>query len=352
MAARKNPWVLENDSLKITVDRKTGSMVSLQMKETGAELSDTLYGQGLNGFVYIRGRKPDHPQIPAPTKLLYAADGPVYQSVVLSSGAAGTNGLVREIRLYKESSLVEIINTVDKQKIYFPESVFFTFPFHLPEGRTLMDIAWGAYRPEKDQLPGSCRNYFTVQNWVDVSDKEKGITWFTPDAGMVELGRITTDANLVGWLKHVQQPRQNILSYVMNNYWGTNYRAAQEGKTVFRYFMIPHKKFDLSRAKKQGMETGQPLLAIGGKPAGKNLQELPVPENDLMVTWVQPLDNGWLMRLFNPSERMLPLRLSREKQAQRTICVTDPLGVKRKEVSGELVLKPMEIVTLWITENN
>ncbi len=349
-AVRKDPWVLENDSLKITVDRKTGSIVSLLVKDSGAELSDTLYGQGLNGYVYVRGRKPDHPQKPAPPRLLYAVDGPVYQSVVLSSGAAGTNGLQREIRLYRESNLVEIINTVDKKKIYFPESVFFTFPFRLPEGRTLMDIAWGAYRPETDQLPGACRNYFTVQNWVDVSDEEKGITWFTPDARMVELGRITTDANLVGWLEHVQEPRQNILSYVMNNYWGTNYLAAQVGKTVFRYFMIPHKKFDRARAKKQGMETGQPLLAISGAPAGNNLQVLPVPENDLMVTWVQPLENGWLMRLFNPSGSELPLRLSRGKAVRRKVYVTDPLGVKRKEISGELVLKPLEIVTLQITE--
>ncbi len=347
-----DPWTLENDSLRITVDKSTGSIRSMMVKTTGYELSDTLMGQGLNGYVYIRGRKPDHPLKPAIPRLLDAADGPVYASLALSSEAPGSNGLEREIRLYHRSNEVEIINTLDKEKIYFPESVFFTFPFHLPGGRTLIDIAWGAYRPEKDQLPGSCKNYFTVQRWVDVSDDQKGITWFTPDAPMIELGHITTDANQTGWLRKVQQPEQHILSWVMNNYWGTNYKASQGGKTTFRYYLIPHKGFDRARAKKQGIETGQPLLVIRGEPDRESLQSIPVPENNLIITWVQPVREGLLVRLFNPSEKTLPLKLQWKDHRKRLLYKTDPLGERMEKLPETTNLVPLEIMTLIIKESN
>ena len=347
-----NPWTLDNDSLKIIVDESTGSIRSMMVKATGYELADTLMGQGLNGYVYIRGRKPDHPEKPLISWLLYAADGPVYASLVFSSDAPGSHGLEREIRLYRPGNEVEIINTLDKEKTYFPESVFFTFPFRMPGGRTLIDIARGAYRPGKDQLPGSCKNYFTVQRWVDISDDQKGVTWFTPDAPMIELGHITTDANQTGWLRQVQQPEQHILSYVMNNYWGTNYKASQEGKTVFRYRIIPHRRFDRALAKKQGIETGQPLLVIRGVPVRKSRKNIPVPANDLIITWIQPVKEGLLVRLFNPSEKTLPLKLQWKDHEKRILYKTDPLGHKVEKMPENEKLLPLEIITLIIKESN
>ncbi len=341
-------WRLENDRLSLVLDQTTGSIVSLKVKDDGTELADTLYGQGLNGYVYIAGRKPLHPLLPAKVRIREWTEGPLFSSVVLASEAPGTDGLTREIRLWR-SGRVEIINTLDKKKIYTPESVCFTFPFRLPGSRTLMDIAWGAYRPGKDQLPGACKNYFTVQRWVDVSGKEKGITWFTPDAALVELGRITTDANQTGWRKTVQQPEDHLISWVMNNYWGTNYKATQEGRTVFRYYLVPHGAFDRAAAKKQGMEIAQPLLAVEGVATG-SLRDLPVPGDDLIVTFVRPLNRGVLMRVFNPSEKTCPLVLSWKTPGKRSVYVTDPVGVKKTKMPENMQLEPFEIVTLWVKE--
>ena len=101
-----------------------------------------------------------------------------------------------------------------------------------------MDVGWAAVRPELDQIPASCKNWFSVQRWVDISNDRYGVTWSPVDAPLVEVGGIT--ANLIGsqtnpdvWIQHLQ-PSQTIYSWVMNNHWHTNYRAEQEGPTVFR----------------------------------------------------------------------------------------------------------------------
>ena len=55
-------------------------------------------------------------------------------------------------------------------------------------------MAFGQYRPEIDQIVDSCKNYFTAQRWVDMSNEDFGVTLALPDAPLVEIGRITCDA--------------------------------------------------------------------------------------------------------------------------------------------------------------
>ena len=108
-----------------------------------------------------------------------------------------------------------------------------------------MNTPLAVVRPELDQLPGACKNYFTVGRWVDVSNQDYGVTWATIDAPLVEVGAdrrgraCPTCGNPDNWIKHLE-PSQTLYSYVMNNYWETNYKADQEGPTPFRYALRPH----------------------------------------------------------------------------------------------------------------
>ena len=43
------------------------------------------------------------------------------------------------------------------------EAVHFAFPFNVPGGEIRMDIPWAVVQPEKDQMPGACKNWFTVR---------------------------------------------------------------------------------------------------------------------------------------------------------------------------------------------
>ena len=79
------------------------------------------------------------------------------------------------------------------------------------------------------------------------------MTWATVDAPLVELGGLT--ANLIGsqtdhrvWIAKLE-PTSTIYSWVMNNHWGTNYRAYQDGPTVFRFILRPHGRRDAADAR-------------------------------------------------------------------------------------------------------
>jgi alpha-mannosidase len=211
---------------------------------------------------------------------------------------------------------VEIINTLDKERLQAKsyhakegkESVNFAFPFAVPGGDMLLDVPLGVMRPEADQIPSACKNWFSVGRWADISNKERGVTWVTLDAPLVQVGGITAtllnsqyDPNV--WRKHVE-PTQKLYVWAMNNHWGTNYRAYQEGPTVFRFVLRPHGRRDAAEASRFATGLSYPLLAVsalGAKPSGTPL--LSVTPKDVIVTALKPSDDGkaLIVRLFGAS---------------------------------------------------
>jgi len=62
------------------------------------------------------------------------------------------------------------------------ESVSLAFPFNVPGGQVRVELPiGGVIRPDVDQIAGSCKNWFTAGNWVDVSANSRGVTWVTLD---------------------------------------------------------------------------------------------------------------------------------------------------------------------------
>ena len=129
-----------------------------------------------------------------------------------------------------------------------------------------METPWAIVRPNEDQLPGSNRNWFTVQRWLDVSNADSGISLAPLDAPLVEIGGIT--ANLLGsvpsdrWMTRALDS-QTIYSWAQNNHWHTNYKADQPGETTFRYVLRPHAGgYAAAESARFGMETSRPLLAV------------------------------------------------------------------------------------------
>jgi len=56
-----------------------------------------------------------------------------------------------------------------------------------------MDTPWRWSGPKPTNCPARCKNYFTVQRWVDISNDNLGVTWATLDAPLIEIGAITCD---------------------------------------------------------------------------------------------------------------------------------------------------------------
>jgi alpha-mannosidase len=200
-----------------------------------------------------------------------------------------------------------------------------------------------------DQIPAACKNWFSVQRWVDISNDRFGVTWSPVDAPLVEVGGIT--ANLVGsqtdpraWIQHLA-PSQTLYSWVMNNHWHTNYRAEQEGPTVFRYAISAHRRFAPEDAAKFGVACSQPLLIVHG---GSSKPRLKISGKGILATAFKPADDGqgWIIRLFGASGKAQTASLRWEEPVPRELWLSNLSEKPLQKINEPIVVPGWGIVTL------
>ncbi len=287
---------LVHPDFTVRIDEHTGAIASLFSRRLNRELVDAKAPTALNDYFYLPGSDLKGLQRNGLPRITAKTQGPLVASLLIESDAPGCKRLVREVRVVDGRDSVEIIDTLDKLPVRAKEGVHFGFGFEVPDGTVRMDVGWAMVRPELDQIPAACKNWFSVQRWVDISNDRFGVTWSPLDAPLVEVGGIT--ANLIGsqtnpdvWIQHLE-PSQTIYSWVMNNHWHTNYRADQEGPTVFRYSIRPHKGFAADDAARFGVACSQPLICLSASGPTPGKPRLALSSDKVVIAAFKPSDDG------------------------------------------------------------
>ncbi len=352
---------LDNGKLHVRLDEQTGAVVELRASGIDANLADTASGHALNDYLYLISDDLTALQRNGPVKITVRDRGPLVASLLVESDAPGCHKLLREIRLVAEADYVELLNTVDKKRIEAKsyhandgkESVNFAFPFNVPDGRMRMDIPLGIMRPEEDQMPSACKNWLTVGRWVDVANDAYGVTWVTLDAPLVQVGGITatmlnSQYNPDVWRKKIDRS-QKLYSWAMNNHWGTNYRAYQEGPMVFRFILRPHRGTTPAGASRFATGFSQPLVAVPGRgiaPRGTPL--LRVEPAEVLVSGFKPSDDGqaFIVRLLGTGDQPANATLTWPQTAPKQLWFSDTSERRLSQVSGAIVVPAHGILTL------
>lgn len=359
--ARAEGNTLENDRLQVVLDPRTGGLVELRAAGLEGNLVDPAAGHALNDYLYFNGDDPATARGSGPVRLRVGEPGPLVASLVVESEAPGCHRLVREVRLVAGLDHVELINLVDKARLvaasyHAPEgkeSLNFAFPFAVPDGQVRLEVPFAVIRPDADQMPSACKNWFTVNRWADVANERFGITWVTLDAPLVQVGGLTANllnsqANPDVWRKEVG-PTQRLYSWAMNNHWGTNYRAYQEGPVRFRYVLRPHRGYDPAAATRLAVACTQPLVPVrarGARPPATPRFTVSAPE--VLVTGLKPSDDGraWIVRLWNAAPRETRVRLDWRAPAPRRVWWSDTSEAPLRRLTGALTLPGQGLVTV------
>lgn len=221
---------------------------------------------GLGQALYVAGLNPDSFQRSNIRAISWLEKGPVLQRLRVQAGLAGTNEFVYEISQYNGlNDLLHLTAVVDKTAIREKESLHLVFPFDIPDPALRVGVGDTWISPEQGQIPGSNRDFFSVQRWLDVSGSEAGVTLCSPQGALFEPGSMV-DERLVHngrkkWLDH-NRSSATVFLYAMNNYWHTNYKADQSGRVRFDVYLYFHGTFDAGQSGRRGRETVEPLLGV------------------------------------------------------------------------------------------
>jgi alpha-mannosidase len=352
---------LDNGLLKIRLDEQTGGIVELRLAGLDQNLVDTADGQELNEYLYFTGDDAAAVKRNGTARIRVRETGPLIASLLVQSDAPGCSTLSREIRLTAGQDYVEIINTLDKQRIMAAdyrskegkESLNFGFPFAVPGGQVRIEVPFGVIRPDADQIPSACKNWFTVGRWADVANERYGITWVTLDAPLVQVGGLT--ANLLNsqsnpdvWRKQVG-PTQKLYSWAMNNHWGTNYRAYQEGPHIFRFRLRPHRGYNPAEASRLAIAAGQPLLPSPARgPVSIATPRLKLDSPDVLVTALKPSDDGKaiIVRLWGAAGREVKTTITWRDPAPASVWLSNTGEKTITKLIGPITVPAWGVVTV------
>jgi len=347
---------LVSSVLEVELNETSGAVKLLRLKGEKHNFVDDSNLVALNDYRYLKGVNPDDAQANGPVEISVGEEGPLVASLIVRSAAPGCVDLVREVRLVAGEDSIEMVNYVNRLPVREKDAVHFGFSFNVPDGELRMETPWAVVRPNLDQLPGSCYNWFTVQRWVDISNDDYGVLWSPVHAPLMQVGAIT--ANLLGsvpldqWMDQAIES-QTIYSWAQNNHWHTNYKADQPGVTPFKYVIAVHLGgYDGAKSARFGQEVTRPLLAFScdeqsdGGARSEGIQSRLENGNFVIETFKVSEDGEALIyRLRNMAETEQILRIAGEKKSEK-IYLTDLSEKPIKKMSRKMWVPAHGLVNL------
>jgi alpha-mannosidase len=345
--------VLDNGIVQLGLDPLTGRVVSLRRVDGDGPSRDAVpQGEELFGWLHVPGRDPARAVTAGGGEVEVLEAGPLVWHAVVRRPAPGTrDGLATSIRLFAGSDRVELELRFDKERCRDPEAVLLRVPSgaRTTDARAVVGGVLAPFEAETEQPPGANRNWFVMERWTDLHDGLGGLTLISVDAPLVQLGSVGTDPIVAGWREEVDRAPV-LYSYLMNNYWETNYRAEQEGPHAVRYWVRPHGGFDVADADRCAMGAAHPLLSLHVREdAPRFAPPVAVEAARSVVTLVRrEPDGGLLVRLVNPTRTPDRVRLTRPDAPAARPEIVDPWGGPVPEARGDgtVVVGPRSLATV------
>ena len=159
--------------------------------------------------------------------------------------------------MFETAKRIDLLYSIRKVPITDPEAVYVSFPFRWPNGQITYEAQGGLVTPGTDQLPGSSSDWQTVQNFISVRSDDGQIIFGSDEVPLVQFG----DINLGKWQEIAKVENPYVYSWIMNNYWFTNFRASQEGEFKWSYYFTSTKDTSNIAASRFGWGSRIPLVS-------------------------------------------------------------------------------------------
>jgi hypothetical protein len=367
--------VMENDYYRITLDPTTASLRSVLDKKSNKELVDPASPYRFGQYLYVTGGD-DYPNnslyrygaalVPPQLTVHGANNGklisiqrvPYGTIAVMEASSTNTPTVRTEITLFDKEKKIEIRYQVRKDRVLTRESVYFAFPFGVkdPVFNYANQVGW--VNPAKDELAGGSREWYVAHEWAAVSGREFTAAVTPMDAPLVNFGDIMRGK----WPTEFTPASSTIFSWVMNNYWGTNFQAWQGGDFTFRYAITSSDALDPVALTRFGQNALTPLESAGVAGSFDKTQ-LPVEGGSflkidnpsvLLTTWKLAEDgDGSILRLQETSGHEASVTVSSPFLTFANAWVNSLLEEKRFELSvrdGAIStrLEPFEVQTIRV----
>ncbi|HMG19030.1 MAG TPA: hypothetical protein VK573_09915, partial [Gemmatimonadales bacterium] len=293
----------------VKLDGASGAIRSLTGPDS-KERVKTSEWSGLNQLVYVRGGERsalwtsgDRNDLKNPPQLEITQAKLVRgrrerlpgigMRLVVERALEGFPAVTSTVTLYDELPWVDIENRLVKTPTLAKEALYLAFPFAFTKPTVDVEVPLGRMTVDRDQQPGSCRDWYCHSHWVWLREGNDGVLWSGPDTPLFTLNDLFRGA----WRRSIV-PDGTLFAYAMNNYWHTNYAASQGGAATFRFRISLLAPGDAAEPVRRGWAACDPLYvspsyvnATPGPLIAKD-RALFYADRNVMIAGAKPADDG------------------------------------------------------------
>ena len=256
----------------VTLDGASGAIRSLTGPD-GKERVKTSEWSGLNQLVYARGGArsalwttgdrndlKNAPQLDITQARFVRCRREKLPGIgvrlVIERALDGFPTIVSTVTLYDELPWVDVENRMTKTPTLAKEALYVAFPFAFTKPTVDVEVPLGRMTVDRDQQPGSCRDWYCHAHWVWLREGNDGLLWSAPDTPLFTVNDLFRGQ----WRRSsVPPPDGTLFAYAMNNYWHTNYAASQGGNVTLRFRISLLAPGDAAEPVRRGWAACDPL---------------------------------------------------------------------------------------------
>lgn len=198
------------------------------------------------------------------TSVNLVSNGDLFAQVELKFELKGCSLFTLLLTAYKDIQRVDVTIRMNKDSVWDPENVYINLPFTAGANSTLWAQKSGSiFRPRVDQLPGTCIDFYLLQEGLVYSSDNQGVAIATPDTPLIHMGDLKHKPIVLHQEGQEINDGNHVYSWVMNNIWETNFKASLGGFHEFRYSVLWGEEFNNPEvAIKKCYQTNQGLICF------------------------------------------------------------------------------------------
>lgn len=202
------------------------------------EVTPVKQNQGNDRRIMGRNRKSVHTNryIGEVTDIRVISKGRLFTKVELEYTLKGTTYCSIIITAYNTIPRVDVALKMNKESVWEPENVYIALPFTTGEEKEQLwiDKTASILRPRIDQLPGTCVDFYALQNGASYTADNRSLIIAMPDTPLITMGDLKShEIKFCG--EEGLSNTDELYSWVMNNFWETNFKASLGGFHEYNY---------------------------------------------------------------------------------------------------------------------
>lgn len=163
------------------------------------------------------------------------------------------------LKVYHDSATVHASVRLHKDSVWEPENVYVSLPFYFPSSELWIAKTGANVRAGIDQLPGTCLDFYSLQEGLVWSNDREGLSIALPDAPLIQVGPLDYGVRKLMGQQNTENS-QRVYSWILNNVWETNFNASLGGFYEFNYIVSsgePLKNIDVAfeQCRRQSQQT-------------------------------------------------------------------------------------------------